>query len=214
MSGFGNLNLNWNVDLDDEFNSGQQNEQRQRRRNTITGGSSLDWNMDLDDLMRDPVSPKAERRRHTYPATSLPSRRKSTGLTSSVRFGSITIRECERILGDNPACEKGPSLSIGWKYTTHKPIHVDEWEDFRCQHFRRSMQGLQLSTQKRLLVAKEAGYSQKHIDLNVELISYFSEERAETLKNLHKDPTEEHMLSATKVLSERELSEPNDELWC
>lgn len=210
MSGLGNLNLDWNVDLDDEFIAGRQNQKQKQRRNTITGGSSLDWNMDLDDLIRE--SPKAESRRHTYPTTSLPSRRTSVG-SGSVRFGSISIRECEQILGDNPACEKGPSLSIGWKYTTRNPINVDEWEDFRCQHFRRTKQALLMSTQKRLLVAKEAGYSQKHIDLNVELISYFNEERTETLLSLHKDPPVKQNLPP-QLLSERELSDLDDQLWC
>ncbi|CAB9524974.1 expressed unknown protein [Seminavis robusta] len=202
MSGLENLNLDWNVDIDAEIAA---SDKRQARRNTISE-SPLDWNMDLDDLLRKSGNPEdKEFRRHSAP-TSLPSRKKAMG----VKFGNVTIRECERILGDNPACEQGPSLSIGWKHKTHKPIHVDDWEEYRCQqHIRRTKKALQLSTQKRLLVAKEAGFSQRHIELNVELISYFHEERNETLITLHK----EEQLPLDSLHKQKELAQSQTH-WC
>mmetsp|Transcript_4247 Transcript_4247/g.6086 ORF Transcript_4247/g.6086 Transcript_4247/m.6086 type:complete len:490 (-) Transcript_4247:21-1490(-) len=33
-----------------------------------------------------------------------------------VKFGTIQIREYERTVGDNPSCNSGPPLTIGWKF--------------------------------------------------------------------------------------------------
>lgn len=179
MSGLLNEMLDWNADLD-EITS-QHGVCISRRRGSTGGldGSSgaLDWNMDLDDLIDNKDT--KEFRRHSAP-TSLPSRRKA----NAVRFGKVQIRDCERVMGDNPGCEKGPSLSIGWKYNTRQPINLDKWEAVRTNK-RRNKKELCIPRDKRVMILVEAGFARKDIERNMELISYFREERNETLMQLH-----------------------------
>lgn len=187
----------------------------------------LDWNTDLDDIMtnlkKDPTS-----RRHSAPI-SLPSRQNTKRV---VQFGKVQIRDCERILGDNPACEIGPSLSLGWKYNIRKSMKVDQWEQQKQQRWerlererrkpppppsqnkgssrsllskkksqhspvvapasppktRRSSRDFYLSEERRVALAKEvAGIALKDITRNIELISYFHQERNETVMQFHKE---------------------------
>lgn len=146
--------------------------------------TSLDWNLDLDDLLgcNKNSSSHSDVRRHSEPA-SLPSRKKSL----KVQFGNVQFRECEQILGDNPGCEEGPSLSIGWKHRTRAPIKVDAWEEYRSRNGRRKQSALYLTEDQRARIAMEAGISKKDIYRNIELISYFHDERNTTLMELHKE---------------------------
>jgi hypothetical protein len=60
-----------------------------------------------------------------------------------VSFGSIYIRQYERIIGDHPETKVGVPVSIGWKYYDDKeqynnPISIDEYENFRlCDNKKR-----------------------------------------------------------------------------
>jgi hypothetical protein len=47
---------------------------------------------------------------------------------SSISFGSIVVREFNRIIGDHPDVSSGPPLSIGWEYSQNEPVPVDEYE--------------------------------------------------------------------------------------
>mmetsp|Transcript_8615 Transcript_8615/g.13445 ORF Transcript_8615/g.13445 Transcript_8615/m.13445 type:complete len:297 (+) Transcript_8615:130-1020(+) len=49
----------------------------------------------------------------------------------SVQFGSIHIREYERIAGDNPCVRRGVPLGIGWRYQEQKDCSVDAYEYYR-----------------------------------------------------------------------------------
>lgn len=42
-----------------------------------------------------------------------------------VSFGSVSTREFERIIGDNPCCRSGPPLGIGWQYNECEDITID-----------------------------------------------------------------------------------------
>mmetsp|Transcript_27912 Transcript_27912/g.39242 ORF Transcript_27912/g.39242 Transcript_27912/m.39242 type:complete len:484 (+) Transcript_27912:259-1710(+) len=48
-----------------------------------------------------------------------------------VKFDTITIREYERILGDNPSCLFGPPISLGWGYVEQGSLSVDLFESSR-----------------------------------------------------------------------------------
>ena len=46
-----------------------------------------------------------------------------------VRFGTISMREHEITLGDNPCCSNGPSVSLGWRYNKIGPFSVEAYEN-------------------------------------------------------------------------------------
>lgn len=173
MSAF--ADMDWNMDLD-EITS-EHGKYGSGRSSFHESDSALNWNCDLDDLIDN--KDNVEFRRHSAPC-SLPSRKKA----NAVRFGSVQVRECERTLGDNPACEDGPSLSIGWKHHTLKPIKLDTFETIRHGK-RRTKRGLYVPKDERIVLLEHAGFAKKEIERNMELISYFHEERNETLIEVH-----------------------------
>jgi hypothetical protein len=49
----------------------------------------------------------------------------------SVSFGSVQIREYNRLVGDHPDVRVGPPLTISWEYGVRQPIAIDEYEQNR-----------------------------------------------------------------------------------
>ena len=47
--------------------------------------------------------------------------------SSAVSFGSISVREHERVVEDVPALH-GPALSLGWAYNQKDDVHLDEYK--------------------------------------------------------------------------------------
>eukprot|EP00521_Asterionellopsis_glacialis_P013381 CAMPEP_0195306748 /NCGR_PEP_ID=MMETSP0707-20130614/37355_1 /TAXON_ID=33640 /ORGANISM="Asterionellopsis glacialis, Strain CCMP134" /LENGTH=578 /DNA_ID=CAMNT_0040370975 /DNA_START=457 /DNA_END=2193 /DNA_ORIENTATION=+ len=72
-----------------------------------------------------------------------------TSTTTMVTFTKIEIREYERVVGDNPSVSSGVPLSIGWKYSPLKSIHVDEYEQNRQYERRMVTSDLLVSPTKR-----------------------------------------------------------------
>lgn len=48
---------------------------------------------------------------------------------SSVHFGTISIREYERSISDNPAVTEGPPIGLGWDYEEEKNFPFDVYEE-------------------------------------------------------------------------------------
>ena len=46
--------------------------------------------------------------------------------SNSVSFSVVQVREYERTLGDNPACPKGPPISLGWLYQVYPDVCITE----------------------------------------------------------------------------------------
>lgn len=64
-----------------------------------------------------------------------------------VRFGNVEVREYERALGDNPSCSSGPPISIGWCYSLHRDMALEDYE--RVRPARRNKRQFYLSAAKR-----------------------------------------------------------------
>jgi len=58
----------------------------------------------------------------------------------AVTFGNLEIREYDIVIGDHPCCTSGLPLSLGWDYTEHDILPVDEYEACRS----RSLSGKEL----------------------------------------------------------------------
>ena len=67
----------------------------------------------------------------------------------SVSFGSIHIREFNRIVGDHPNVRFGPPLSLSWEHGELPPVSVDEYETNRVPY--KKMLRMSSITRKNLL---------------------------------------------------------------
>lgn len=65
--------------------------------------------------------------------STAPSLSSSPGMKRSVSFSRLNVRQYERVLGDNPSCSSGPSVSIGWKYKDDISMDIDTYELRRSQ---------------------------------------------------------------------------------
>ncbi|GAX17984.1 hypothetical protein FisN_18Hh197 [Fistulifera solaris] len=80
----------------------------------------------------------------------------------TVQFDKITVREYGIILGDNPACRNGPSVSIGWEYDEFPEILVDDFESIR-EGNRRTKRGMLMDRTYRVKLLKRLGYADNEI---------------------------------------------------
>jgi len=87
--------------------------------------------------------------------------------TKQIKFNTVEIREYHIVLSDNPACGYGPSIEIGWEYTTTNCFKVSQYENERIGQRRREKHGrpsqLYLSQVRREAMLKEAGYNEKEV---------------------------------------------------
>ena len=124
---------------------------------------------------------------HSEGLESLAPTIRSNSTRRQVRFGDVQIRVYEQILTDNPACEGGPSLGIGWEYAeaTKKRLSVGKFEAKRQRRWPHGRPPQKLSKQQRARIAYRAGYSKAQIKENALLISTLHKERNETLIELY-----------------------------
>lgn len=101
-----------------------------------------------------------------------------------VSFGSVQIRHYERILSDNPASRKGPSIGIGWKYTEHEPIKVSKFEGLRKKQRCRRASELVLSRKQRERLIYQLGYTERDMAIMVREINKCRYKRQQTVNNL------------------------------
>jgi hypothetical protein len=69
-----------------------------------------------------------KKKSETFTATSSGSTSAICARTMAVSFGTISIREYERIAGDHPETTMGVPLGIGWKFYQQCPVEVDVFE--------------------------------------------------------------------------------------
>jgi len=109
-----------------------------------------------------------------------------------VRFSSIEVRPYMRILGDNPSCREGPSLSIAWdhdeSYTIFMPL-----EEFERSRRRKSKKNLVLGSKEREWILNQLGYTKSEISQNARLMKETQNQRKETANNLEVQGVEEEI---------------------
>jgi len=57
----------------------------------------------------------------------------SSTSSSSVSFGSVEVREFERVIGDD--YETPTALALGWNYNENQSVDVDEYEERRSPQY-------------------------------------------------------------------------------
>lgn len=98
-----------------------------------------------------------------------------------VHFGSVQIRNYERVLGDNPACSCGSPTSLGWKYTAMDPIPLDQYEGDRNPL--RGRRQLKMSPiTRRNILHNILGYTHEEIDAAEEKMKVIRRQREKSKK--------------------------------
>lgn len=78
----------------------------------------------------------------------------------SVSFGSVSVREYNRIVGEHPETKVGPPIALGNEFVENPTIHIDEFESSKPE----SKRSLRMSsiTRKNLLL-NVWGYSEEEV---------------------------------------------------
>jgi len=137
-----------------------------------------------------------------------------------VSFGEVNVRRYPIVLGDHPDCSQGPPISIGWDYTSHRPIDIEYYErrkaarsrtrsrdvdpatasidylmnsDSRCTEPRpRTVQELAIPAHRRTqMIRRSTDLSHKEIQEAQELVRKAQKQRQQTLNRLHLSRAEE-----------------------
>lgn len=106
----------------------------------------------------------------------------------STSFGTVEVREYERILGDHPSCSDGLSISIDWEYRAVQSYCVDEWEATRSDVNRGSFH-LDRKTREDMLC--ELGYDRQQFAKAMREMNKIKHQRRQTLQNLGAQRIEE-----------------------
>ena len=133
---------------------------------TVISSSSLDLDSSSSTCSSSMLSPdtkKAQRRR------------------SSVQFGSLTIRNYEVQLGDNPSCSNGAPVSIGWRYNELNPICIEKYEEW-MKDKRRSRSEFHLPRSHRESILREYGYSRSQMTEATKEVAKIKKQRRASLK--------------------------------
>ena len=107
-----------------------------------------------------------------------------------VSFSHLQIRTYETILGDNPSCTGGPSLSIGWRYNPeHFESTVDEYELKQDELYggpgiRPLDIDLVLHRSERESILLKLGYTQSDLAEAVRRLNKAKSKRRQTVHNL------------------------------
>eukprot|EP00985_Skeletonema_marinoi_P013324 scaffold6578_cov141-Skeletonema_marinoi.AAC.22 len=109
---------------------------------------------------------------------------------TKVTFSHLQIRTYETILGDNPSCTGGPSLSIGWRYNPeHFDSTVDEYERKQDELYggpgiRPLDIDLVLHRTERESILMKMGYTQSDLAEAVRRLNKAKSRRRQTVHNL------------------------------
>lgn len=109
-----------------------------------------------------------------------------TNHLKAVSFGEVTVREYEIIIGDHPNCRTGFPLSLGWDYTDHCDVSVDQFEECRCDQRREKADLYKTPNERRTML--QDGYSAAELKQAERRLARYRAQvaRAKALKSLSK----------------------------
>eukprot|EP00978_Attheya_sp_CCMP212_P002749 scaffold5633_cov46-Attheya_sp.AAC.1 len=110
-----------------------------------------------------------------------------------VQFSSIEVRPYMRILGDNPGCKEGPSLSIAWDHDESSTIFMplEEFERSRRSRRHKNKRNLVLNRREREWILTQLGYTKSEMSQNARLMQETQNQRKQTATNLEVPGVEE-----------------------
>jgi len=111
--------------------------------------------------------------------------------STSIRFATLTVREYERTVGDNPCVRSGAPVSIGWKYNVAGTISVDNYEKYRSSKDRRVTGALIIDRTTREKMMMDWGHSRADLRDAVSAASQTKRNRLQTVNNLKLSKLEE-----------------------
>jgi len=127
----------------------------------------------------------------------------------SVSFSNLEIRTYETILGDNPSCSGGPSLSIGWRYDpNHDSISIDDYEAHQARinglppgsTYACRPEELVLHRSEREEILLSSGYTRQDFVESIRSMKKIKSKRRQTVNNLPVMYFEERVESAKRTL--------------
>jgi hypothetical protein len=124
----------------------------------------------------------------------VPARRHTVGsceTTTSKRFGfgTITIREYGRVLGDNVTV-MGPPIGLSWQHQDEIVYDLVEYDE-ACKETRRTQSELKMPMKHRETILKEGGYSRQEIQEAVKRSNIARNQRKRTVETLSLQPLQE-----------------------
>ena len=117
-----------------------------------------------------------------------------------VKFGTVTVRDFQRILGDNPSCKAGAPLSIGWKVESVVLHPTPEAHDLARGRPIRNSANLILTRDERHNILLKLGYSDREIAQAVRAVIKDKNRRRTTVNNLSASKVEEKLESVSTGL--------------
>ena len=165
----------------------------------------------------------------TAPASSVPNvspmpmPQAKKSLKKQVSFSHLQIRTYETILGDNPSCTGGPSLSIGWRYNPeHFNSTVDEYESkqdnfYGGEGLRPQDIDLVLHRSERESILLKTGYTRQDLAEAVRKLNKAKNRRRQTVHNLpvmfFEEKAESFKRSAGRLFLSRQRTRHMYEDW-
>jgi hypothetical protein len=122
-------------------------------------------------------------------------RTKNPVVCYSLRFDKVVVRKYTRILNDNPACTKGPSIGLGWEFD-EEAFEIDDYEMERGR-LRRTHELMLNRTQREKLV-RDLGYTERDIAAAVRCANKIKSQRRQTINNLGATQMEEAVENAAR----------------
>uniref|UniRef100_A0A7S1UXP2 Uncharacterized protein n=1 Tax=Grammatophora oceanica TaxID=210454 RepID=A0A7S1UXP2_9STRA len=97
-----------------------------------------------------------------------------------VRFGSVSVREYERIVGDHPDCRVGPPIAIGWGFVEQGDRSLDNFEAERSTNRRKSIRLTSIT--RRNILHHLYGIPEKEIRMSEKEVQIILQNRVATNK--------------------------------